>query len=62
VISLRNTNIYKVISLQNVAKENVPIILFTRIYLLTVFILLVLMVRSAWRRRNNSVKSEEVGI
>ncbi|MFQ3675073.1 MAG: sodium-dependent transporter [Endomicrobiia bacterium] len=46
------TNIYKVISLQGVAKENVPVILFTRIYLFTIFILLAVMVRSAWRKRN----------
>jgi len=52
--SFSQTNIYKIISLQDVAKENVPIILFTRIYLLTIFILLTVMVREAWKRRGKT--------
>lgn len=40
-----------IILLKNVDRTNLPVIIFTRIYLLTIFVILSLMVREAWRTR-----------
>ncbi len=40
-----------IILLKNVNPTNLPVVVFTRIYLLTIFIILVIMVREAWRTR-----------
>ncbi len=51
---VRQTNIYKVITLVEVPKENISAILFTRIYLLTIFVILAVMVREAWKKRRKN--------
>lgn len=43
-----------IILLKNVPKENLPVIIFTRIYLLTIFVVLSVLVREAWRKRKAS--------
>ncbi|MCX7716687.1 MAG: sodium:calcium symporter, partial [Endomicrobia bacterium] len=42
-----------IILLKNVDKQVLPVIVFTRIYLITIFILLAIMVREAWRTRKS---------
>jgi SNF family Na+-dependent transporter len=52
LISYLSTEGINVILLKNVDEKNLPVVLFTRIYLLTIFVVLVVMVREAWRRRS----------
>jgi len=51
LVSYLLTDGINVILLKNVSKETLPVVIFTRIYLLTIFIILAVMVRQAWRRR-----------
>ncbi|MEM2121910.1 MAG: sodium-dependent transporter [Candidatus Woesearchaeota archaeon] len=44
-----------VILLKNVSKELIPVVVFTRIYLLTIFVILAILVREAWRRKKDSI-------
>ncbi|MCX7941383.1 MAG: sodium-dependent transporter [Endomicrobia bacterium] len=51
LISYLITDGINIILLRNVDKEILPVVIFTRIYLLTIFVMLAVMVREAWRRR-----------
>lgn len=44
---------FNVIFLKNVDRQSLPIIIFTRIYLLTIFVLLLVMIREAWRKNSS---------
>lgn len=51
LVSYLLTDGLRIILLRDVNKENLPVVIFTRIYLLTIFVVLSVMVREAWRRR-----------
>jgi len=50
-VSVTNTALFKTIAMQSVPVQERPVVLFTRIYLLTLFALITAAVWEAWRRR-----------
>lgn len=55
LVSFLVQNGIDIILLKGVPKENLPVVIFTRIYLVTLFVILAVMVREAWKRRKPAV-------